>query len=282
MKRKLISKSYLLLALTGVLGFSSCLKDSRYTDFSKVGTLVEFPLAANAGQFQSQSFDIKPDPLTFQVAVNVASPVELTKALPVTVSVDQATLDAYNTANGETYTLLPAADFSIPASVTVPANQRIGLLTITIKSNLIDPAGHFAIPLKITDASGEKISNYNTIIYAVSVKNQYDGIYKATGTFVRVGLDQRTINQSKSVSTINANTVQSTVADLGTALNLTVNADNSVTVAFVGSSLSGLPGAYSSDGVNTYNPSTKTFTLHYQYRSGARTTEETLVYIGPR
>ncbi|MBD1363644.1 DUF1735 domain-containing protein [Mucilaginibacter sp. ZT4R22] len=272
----------MLLGLAAVVSFSSCLKDKNFVDFAAVGVTVELPLAPSG--IQAQSFEISSTPATFQIAVNVASPKPLSTPLDVTIAVDQAALTAYNTANSTSYELLPAAAYTLSGTkLTVPANQRLVYLTVTVKSSVIDPSKAYVLPISLVDASGQTINaNYHTLLTIVGVKNKYDGVYKATGKFVRVGLDERTINQNKSLSTVNGNTVQSSVADLGSPLNLTVNADNSVTVTFAGSSLTTLPAEYTQDGVNTYDPTTKTFTLHYQYRSGARTTEEKLVYVGPR
>ncbi|TWR28623.1 DUF1735 domain-containing protein [Mucilaginibacter achroorhodeus] len=208
MKRNYKITSYILLGVTAMLSLSSCLKDSGYIDFSKNEPLVEFPLEANSGQFQSAAFDISSTPSTLQVAVNVASPAPLTSALDVTVSVDQATLDAYNSANSTNYLVLPSADYALPAKVTVPANQRLGILNITIYTDKIDPSGSFALPLKITDASGKKISNYNTLIYSVGVKNKYDGVYTVTGTMNDVVNPALTSNYPRTVDlvTTGANT----------------------------------------------------------------------------
>ncbi|PAW92864.1 hypothetical protein CKK33_04910 [Mucilaginibacter sp. MD40] len=267
MKRNLKIKSYIMLGVTALLGLSSCLKDSRYIDFSKNEPLVEFPLAANAGVLQSAAFDISNNPSNLQVAVNVASPAPLTSALDVTVGVqNQAALDAFNTANGTTYTLLPAAAYSLPAKVTVPANQRIGILNVTINSSKIDPSGNYALPLIITDASGKKISNYNTIVYGVSVKNQYDGVYTSTGTRVHPTLGPFPFNYTVTMSTAGATSITGgALADLRSDLKITVNADNSVSLSSNAQpSVTLTPG-----GVNKYDPATKTFTLTYYYNTAA-------------
>ncbi len=177
-----------LTALTAVTLLSSCLKDdSRYVDFASSKPLVELPAAtgvAGSGVFQANSYAIVSTPTPLNVQVNVAAPKPLSSALTVKLSVDQAALTAYNTANNTNYTLLPAADYSSSLSVTIPANQNSANLVVNINTSLIDPSQSYVLPLTITDASGQQISNYKTLLYNIQVKNKYDGVYTVTGTMV--------------------------------------------------------------------------------------------------
>ncbi|MGZ3999829.1 MAG: DUF1735 domain-containing protein, partial [Mucilaginibacter sp.] len=182
-----------ILAATAVLSFSSCLKDPRYYTFANVGTLVELPLAAyyGTGNTVPEALPILNTPQTVAVVVNVASPKPLSTPLTVTLAVDQAALDAYNTANGlsgaDAYVMPPANSYSIPDfKVTVPANQRQAQLQVQVTSSNLDPAGLYILPLSITDASGQKISNYKTILLNIQAKNQYDGTYSLKGYVIRV------------------------------------------------------------------------------------------------
>jgi Domain of unknown function (DUF1735) len=182
-----------LLSITA-FGLSSCLKDSSFVDFSKVGTLVELPLEAfnGPGNIVAESFPIQAAPQTFSLVVNIASPKPLGTALTVTLGVDQAALTAYNHANGldtgsnTPYILPPTNAFSIPnPKVTIPAGQRTANLTIQVISSNLDPAGQFMIPISIIDGGGQQISNYKTILFTVQAKNQFDGIYALKGVMHR-------------------------------------------------------------------------------------------------
>jgi hypothetical protein len=190
--KKRINIITVVLLSAALLGLSSCLKDSRFVDFSKVGALVELPLEAfnRPGKLVASAFPIQAAPQTLNVVVNIASPKPLGSALTVTLGIDNAALTAYNHANGldtgsnTPYTLPPANAFSIPnTKVTIPAGQRTANLAIQIISSNLDPAGLYIIPISITDGGGQKISNYKTLLYNVEAKNKYDGIYTATGTF---------------------------------------------------------------------------------------------------
>src|ERR1700745_1278087 len=99
MKKILYITTTIMLSMA-VLGLSSCLKDSRFVDFSKVGTLIEFPLEAfkGTGKLAPEALPISSTIQTFPVIINVASPKPLGNALAVTVKIDQAALTAYNNA----------------------------------------------------------------------------------------------------------------------------------------------------------------------------------------
>jgi hypothetical protein len=293
MKNKLISKAFILLILTGTLSLSACLKDSRFVDFSQVGTLVDLPLAAynGAGKLTPEALPITATPQTIAVVVNVASPKPLSSALTVTLAVDQAALTAYNTANSTNFVLPPAGSYSVPnLKVTVPANQRQASLNVQVNTSLLDPAGAYVIPISITDASGQKISNYHTILLNVQAKNKYDGVYDYKGYILRAGdpvLSGNFTGLSASAATLGANSigynqVWATGSQTGgvNAILLTVDpSTNAVTVTSqVNASLTNAPG-YNS----RYDPSTKTFYVSFVWSTpGTRAATDTLTYSGPR
>ncbi len=183
MKKRL----YLLtvLASLAVLSLSSCLKDPRYYTFANVQPLVELPLgAANGlGNLTPEALPITSTPQTIQLVVNLASPAPLNKPVTVTLAVQQSAVDAYNTANSTSFTLLPSADYSVPSlTVTIPAGKREVIVPISINTSLVDPSGLFILPFTIVSGGGVQVSNYNSILYQVQAKNIYDGTYVVTGT----------------------------------------------------------------------------------------------------
>ncbi len=181
MKKKIYIK-IAILSLTATTLFSGCLKDPRYIDYSKVGVLIELPLAevnnyqGGSGPFETPTYSLAAGATdTLVVAVNVASPKPLTTALSVTLTTtDLTALNAFNTANGTTFTPLPASDFSVIGSltVTVPANQRLAYARIIIKAAAIGLAnsGNYVLPITIASASGQAIAQpekallYNIVI----------------------------------------------------------------------------------------------------------------------
>lgn len=181
--------SYIKIVIASLLAitFSSCLKDDQYVDFGTAGSVVELPAAAYAtGVFQPATFTVATTPTNLPLMVNFAGPKAPSAPITVTLSIDQASLDAYNKANGTSFLLLPPADYSIPSlKVTIPAGQSAAYLNIAVNTSLIDLSKQYALPLTITDGGGQTISgNYKSVIFAILVKNKYDGIYTVTGTMV--------------------------------------------------------------------------------------------------
>ena len=190
MKKTIYSITTILMA-AAALSLSSCLKNSKYyVDVSQGAPLIELPLEARnlAGNLVAEALPISSTPQVIQVAVNLASAKPLSSPVTVTLAVDAGAVATYNHANGldtggnTPYTLLPAADYSIPSlQVTIPAGQRLVYLNINVNTNLVDPSGQFMLPIKIVNGGGQQISNYDELLLAVGAKNQYDGIYTVTG-----------------------------------------------------------------------------------------------------
>jgi hypothetical protein len=317
MKKKIYSKLTVLVLLVGAGLLSSCLKDKTFVDFSAVGTLVELPIAAS-GLVTPVAFPIQTTPQTFKVPVNVAAPKPLTSALTVTLIVDVAALNSYNTTteaaykkdslayeNDETgtvaqpaaptlYTLLPANFYTLDnLKVTVPANQNLGYMTVTLpNTTLLNPATAYVLPITIADASGQKISNYKTVFYNVQAKNKYDGIYTIKGTVLRAGDDVLSghikAGVTRGLATVSGTAVSfsqvwadgSGVAGIN-GTTITVNsANNKVTMASsTNAALVNLP-SYD----NRYDPATKTFYISFYWGTGPtnRAATDTLVYKGVR
>jgi len=228
-KRFYIITTFILAAAT--LTTSSCLKDPRAQDFSNVGALVELPLEAynGVGALVSEAFPITTTAQDLPVVVNLASPKTLGSDLTVTLSVDQAALDAYNTANGLTtadgtaYSLPPSTSYSISSlKVTIPAGKHTGTLHIAVTSSNLDPSGLYILPLTITDGGGQKISNYKTLLLNLQAKNQYDMDYTATG-YVFHPSAARSIDDTYRLATVGASANQAPLADLGPAANYYFN-----------------------------------------------------------
>lgn len=279
MKKRFYFITTIMLSAT-LLSLSSCLKDSRYINFGGVGTTIELPIEAYTGQGNliAEALAIQPTPPTIPLIVNVASPKPLSSALSVTLALAPAALAAYNTANNTNYLLLPASDYAISSwTVTVPANQREATLTISVNTSMIDLSKQYVLPITIASASGQQISNYNTVLYSILVKNQWDGTYQASGVRHHPTAGNFSFNYTVQMSTSGANSIEGgALADLQADLILTINADNTVIVT---SGPSGQPSTANQPGtVNVYDPTTKTFTLHYFYNNAApRKIDETLV-----
>jgi hypothetical protein len=306
MKNKFLQ--YVFLSCSLMVLFSACRKESfKGTETLQSGKT--FVWTAEAPELD-QHFDVFTDVKTvtmFTLRRDPANKADLQKAVTVTVkSLGQAQLDVLTDTAGYTdlfpldiYTMPTAANIASGGvftgsegitktatgfTVNFAAGEFAKNIIFMVDGSKLDLSKKYGSAFQITDFGGfTKKVGYDVIVATIGVKNQYDGSYHAAGLFTRLNadlsqIDQRVIDEDKTLGTVDANTVSSTAADLGYPITLRINADNSVTVTFVGSSLSNLPAPFTQVGVNVYDPATKTFTLHYQYRGGLRTTEETLTH----
>jgi hypothetical protein len=300
MKTKLYIKlaSVALIAMTG---FSSCLKDdAHYVDFAGATPLIELPSAANVGGsgglFQSQALDNAAS-VPVNLAINLASPHTLSSDITVKVSVDEAALASYNSANGNKYVLLPANYYTSTLSAVIKANTNLSNIVINVNSTLIDPAKtNYVLPLTITDGGGQKISNYKTVLLNIQAKNIYDGSYSLKGYVYRNfgdGTNDASLGGYFKGLTQNLATIDGTSVTLtpvwktgvgaagvvGTSIKVNPTT-NKVTVSSTGNATLGNNPAYD----NRYDPATKTFYISYKWGASPndRSQIDTLVYTGSR
>lgn len=169
-------KNSLILTFAFLMLFSSCLKDDRYIDYSKVGTLIELPLAAynpnNLGyKLLVKTYPQSPTPAELPVVINVASPEPLGTDLKVTLAVDAAALANYNTANSKSFIILPSVAYTVSSLQSIiSAGTRTTQVVFKINTAVIDKTiTNYVLPVTLVDASGEKISNYKTVYYNIKV-----------------------------------------------------------------------------------------------------------------
>jgi len=299
------------LSLIGMSLLSSCLKDSRYVDFAGSKPLIELPSAAGitaaGGPFQTEAFAISATPSTFKIAVNIAAPNPLKTALTVKLGLDTAAITKYNAANGTAYTLLPTTDYSANFTVTIPAGQNLGYVTVSVNTSVIDPTQSYVLPIKIVDGGGQQISNYDEILYSVQAKNSYDGEYIITGTMTDVvaPADTDAYPEDVYLETTGANSVSLFDIGLGApfhailggtfdpifTFNPTTNAITSVTNAYgQGTNTQQRSAVLDPTGVNKYTTGApgaagSVFQVsYYMVQAGANRTHfvETYTYKGSR
>jgi hypothetical protein len=178
MKNTLIRNFSMLLGLTAMLGFSSCVKDSNYVDFAAVGTTIDIPLGG-VSNFSKGSLTESTDEIVKQFAVNVSSPKPLSTDLTVTIAVDEAARTAYNTAQtAVAFEAFPAGSYTIDkTSAVVPAGTRTDIVTVKFDKTKLDPAKSYLLAISITDAQGQTINaNYHTKYYSI-IGNDFAGLY---------------------------------------------------------------------------------------------------------
>lgn len=137
---------------------------------------------------------------------------------------------------------------------------------------------------KVTGADGKTTKIWTVKINPLPVISNYEGTYTESGTLVRGTNPAEILTGDVFLSTIDASTVK---AQAGTSVfnnpailyQIKVNADNTVTIlseptaSVVIIPQAGVP--------STYNPTTKTFDLHYQYTTSALRKFDTKVVLKP-
>lgn len=188
-------KSLLLLPVMG-LTIASCLKDKGYEDGeygvnideANSSYFVSIPFARN-NSFGGNPLAIKKKAAkdTFELfQVNLEAKEPAKTDITVTLERDDAAVGQF----------LPGA-VPLPASVvapksltlTIPAGKRLSddKFTLYFSSTLaLDECGNYGLAYKITSNSANVplTGNFNTVVYKVSIKNKFDGVYHVTGTLV--------------------------------------------------------------------------------------------------
>lgn len=288
-------------ALAVVFSLSSCLKeDNIQQDITKFQPIIEIPDA-------SPNLDGAPNSLTAAVvgvaqAIPYSIPVNYafdgaSPGVDVTIDVDAATLAKYNTVKKTDVKMLPAKFFSIPSKkINIASGQNQAPFVINLL-NTTDPdllTTQYAIPLKITDASGKNISgNYGSIVALIKIKNIYDGSYAFKGNIKRFlnatdldpALSGNFSGEHADLLTNTANSVWfdsqlwsngSGVAGIGTpevdGVLFTVGADNKVTITCAAT-----PTLRNTTGYDSrYDPATKTFYVAFEWGATKRAAIDTL------
>ena len=182
MKKKIYFIAAILLS-GAVLTMSSCLKDPRYVDFSKGGTIVDFPLGGLA-HFGDDAITEAADStgtIVRQFTVNVASPNPISTPTTVTLAVDTTIVAAYNsTQSAVNYLVMPAAAYSFTTTtVTIPGGKLAVVTSVTFHKNLLDPSKSYMLPIKIVSTTGGyKISDNMKVHYYHFIGNDFAGNYE--------------------------------------------------------------------------------------------------------
>jgi len=211
-----------ILASVAALNLSSCLKDdSRFIDFASSATTVNFPLGG-LSHFGSDAVTDPGDTIVKQFAVDVASPKVPTSATDVTIAVDNTIIDAYNPGSAVQYEPMPDGSYVLSATkVTIPAGQRVGVITVTFYKGLLDPSKSYMLPIKIVSGTGATVSGNFSVHYYHFIGNDFAGNYSAT--FIRTPHGGDYANQPLTIFPVTPNQfeVGSGYAGLGVRYEVT-------------------------------------------------------------
>jgi len=284
------------------MSLAGCLKDKAYEDQEIQSTrsegspkIVELKLTANSSKnFLVEAFPNSNNDTTVELLpVNLATPDVAPEDINVTVAVDAAVVDKYNTDNSTSYDVPTSSMYTlVNPTVTIPKGSHTGYLKLKFKSS--DYLGNeWALGFKITsvDKQGYTISgNLNWSVVALTVKNQWDGVYHAEGHFQHPTSPRDFDNEKEPLATVGPNTINKLLGDLGdpTSINVTINSNNTVTITpgpgntGTTATVANLTGNATYN--NTYDPATKTFWLHYGYPipGPSRIITEKVTYVKSR
>ena len=283
-------KFYTIFPLVIMFGLVSCLKDPGRLDFSQSKPVIEFPapyplagknlsvlnpLVSSTAQLYPIDLNIaSPNVLPYDVTVNI---IEDPNGIQKYIAIQEAAGDSTQ------YVAPPASAYSFPAQVVIPKGTRIGTINVSLITSGLDLTQSYILPLTISNVTPSSViisGNFGSKYLKIAPKNLLDGVYSEVGVFTRLGVSRaiEASSPTKSLSTVNANTVATYLADITSyPIYLTVNADNTVTITPQGNTPT-----LSFPGPNTYDPVNKIFTLNYSYSGGTSTGTEQLTYTGPR
>lgn len=276
------------IVLTTVFTIQSCAKDNTVTETGET-TLIKLPQAEN--EITTLALDAIPGQLKVgivEIRRDTRSQADLNRAQIVKVAPNPGLISAYNTAHGTNYTALtgftnaPENPFNGQHwTVTFNPGEFAKSIMIQFDPTLLDLSKRYALGFKIDQADGAFISDSKKeALIEVAIKNKYHGTYHAIGVFHHPTNGDRAIDEDKSLLTAGANSVRTTLGDvggLGYQMILTVNpANNAVTITPAGAT----PNVDQHWGPNYYDPATKSFHLHYSYNVAApRIIEETITKL---
>jgi hypothetical protein len=181
MKFHINTKTIILgLMGSGILLFTSCLKDTGpVQDFSTSAPVISFQTDGQGTDSVDVTVPVSssqgsPSVDSIELSLGVAK-LFLSSPVQVSVSSPQASLDAFNAANGTSYVLLPAADYALQNNGTesIPAGKNLQNFGVSFYGSSIGTTQTYALPLTITGASGGGsvvASNLNVYVLVVSLQ----------------------------------------------------------------------------------------------------------------
>ena len=185
-------KNTALVALA-MLSLSSCLKDEGAENGTygingfAGGEWVSLPLAANNPNALALESKSGNQALTLFQA-NYEYVDKAPEDIVVTVAPDAAAVAAV-----AGLTALPAGTITYSSStptLTIAKGTRVSPpLTCQINTGSLDPTKAYGVAFTITSVSKSGVSipkNLKTVVYKLSLKNKYDGVYKVTGPMTDV------------------------------------------------------------------------------------------------
>ena len=215
---------------------------------------------------------------TIQINRDLSDPSILTKSETATLSIDNSIIDTYNAANGTSFFAVDPSVYSWDASnplsggkitVTFAPGEFIKYLRFSIDLTKVPP-GSSAFGVKIESSTVCKISAGSNSALVALIKNPFAGVYNVTGT---------RWNYPGTVSWDNVPPVpagNNGITDMGLYSPRTASPVDGVTFKIV---FGNIGAGY--DYIITYNPTSKTFKVNYDFASLYSNFMTTVVSLTP-
>jgi len=191
--KKIILSSLFITAIS--FAFTGCLKDKGFDNYEygindpdTQPPGVGFPRAAAAKYTIGVDYVATDQEVDGVLFVNLESGSPASSDVDVTLQLNDALRTAYNTANGTTIRALPAANFTVPLTVRIPAGQRGASVKIKfINAASLDPNSTYGVGFTISNVTGgyKIASNLKNLFVEIGVKNKYDGRWNLKGVHNR-------------------------------------------------------------------------------------------------
>lgn len=193
-----------LFLLTSMM-FTSCLKDDsltldtglsdNVTEFGNTGSIATNPSGDAAPRFNMDLGSLSEgDTASFNINVDYAGDEMAPEDITVQIDIDESLLEAYNSehsVDGANYIAPPTGliTTSFPITITIPKGKQWGQAKVALKlTSEFDFTATYALPLRITSTSvGEVSGNFGSALYALNVRNVFDGVYDIKGYILREG-----------------------------------------------------------------------------------------------
>jgi hypothetical protein len=220
---------YILLMAVVSLTAVGCRKNT-VEELGDRGTTMIKILESPTNAFFFEPFANTRQVALFSVRRDANSNASLNTPVTLTLRVDTAAIRTYNTANSNTFELLPDSLFTIGTGITKTGNLTYQVtlqpgefakdFTVNINGAKWDLSRKYAMPITIQDAGGVALSSgQEKVLAMISIKNKYDGRYTMTGTMVDAANSALTAKSPTDVhlATTGANSV--VIVNAGTQIS---------------------------------------------------------------
>jgi len=191
--KKIILSSLFITAIS--FAFTGCLKDKGFDNYEygindpdTQPPGVGFPRAAAAKYTIGVDYVATDQEVDGVLYVNLESGSPASSDVDVTLQLNDALRTAYNTANGTSIQAMPAANFTVPLTVRIPAGQRGASVKIKfINAASLDPNNTYGLGFTISNVTGgyKIAANLKNLFVEIGVKNKYDGRWNLKGVHNR-------------------------------------------------------------------------------------------------